>query len=76
MCASTHDYKQTNFPLVVKPITIGNSVWIAAAAFVGPSVKIEDNVIIAAKSVVVKDVDKNCIIGGNPAKLIKTRTFE
>lgn len=73
LCASTHDYLRIDFPLILKPIIIGNGVWVAADAFIGPGVLISNNVIVAAKSVVVKNVEENCIIGGNPAKLIKMR---
>jgi putative colanic acid biosynthesis acetyltransferase WcaF len=76
LCASTHDYTKNNFPLVLKPITIGNGVWIAADAFIGPSVIIGNNAVIAARSVVIKDVDENTVVGGNPAKFIKSRSFE
>ncbi|KVV15084.1 transferase [Flavobacterium sp. TAB 87] len=76
LCASTHDYTKKDFPLILKPITIGNGVWIAADAFIGPGVYIHNNVIVAARSVVTKNVDKNTIVGGNPAQLIKSRSFE
>jgi len=76
LCASTHDYTKIDFPLILQPITIGNGVWIAADAFIGPGVSIEDNAIIAARSVVNKRVEKNTVIGGNPAKIIKYRTTE
>lgn len=76
LCASSHDYTQKDFPLTLKPITIGNRVWIAADAFIGPGIAIGDNSVIAARSVVIKDVEKNTIVGGNPAKLIKSRNFE
>lgn len=76
LCASTHNYKLKDFPLVLKPITIGNGVWVAAAAFIGPSVNIGDDAVVAAKAVVIKNIEKSTIVGGNPAKLIKSRTFE
>jgi putative colanic acid biosynthesis acetyltransferase WcaF len=76
LCASTHDYSQFNFPLLLKPIKIGRGVWIAADAFVGPGVSIGDNSVIAARSVVIKNIDSNAIVGGNPAKHIKFRTIE
>ena len=76
LCASTHDYTKIDFPLILKPITIGNGVWIAADAFIGPGVYIEDDAVIAARYVVNKKVEKNTIVGGNPAKLIKNRTVE
>jgi putative colanic acid biosynthesis acetyltransferase WcaF len=76
LCASTHDYTKRDFPLVLKPIQIGNGVWIAAGAFIGPQVKIGDYAVIAACAVVIKNVDANTIVGGNPAKFIKTRNLE
>ena len=76
LCASTHDYTKIDFPLILKPITIGNGVWIAADAFIGPGVFIGDDSVIAARSVVVKNVEANAIMGGNPAKIIKSRTIE
>lgn len=71
LCASSHDYRKKDIPLILKPITIKDGVWIAAGSFIGPGVKIENNVVVAAKAVVVKNVDTNSIVGGNPAKLIK-----
>jgi len=76
LCASSHDYTQKDFPLVLKPIQIGNGVWVAADVFVGPEVIIGNNAIIAARAVVIKNVEENSIVGGNPARIIKSRSFE
>lgn len=76
LCASTHDYTKKDFPLILKPITIGNGVWIAADAFIAPGVSVENYSVVAARSVVIKDVEENSIVGGNPSKLIKFRSFE
>jgi putative colanic acid biosynthesis acetyltransferase WcaF len=73
LCASTHDYTKEDFPLILKPITIGNGVWVAADAFIGPDVTIGDFVVVAARSVVIKNIEKNTIVGGNPAFKIKDR---
>jgi putative colanic acid biosynthesis acetyltransferase WcaF len=73
LCASTHDYTKSDFPLLLRPITIGNGVWISADAFIGPGVIISDKAIVAARSVVVKSIDESNICGGNPAKFIKMR---
>jgi len=73
LCASSHDYTIKNFPLVLKPIRIGTGTWVAASAFIGPDVTIGDNAVIAARSVVIKNIDSNTIVGGNPAKLIKQK---
>jgi putative colanic acid biosynthesis acetyltransferase WcaF len=76
LCASTHDYTKKDFPLLLKPITIGNSVWVAADAFIGPNVSIGDEAIVAARAVVISNVETKAIMGGNPAKHIKYRTIE
>lgn len=52
---------------------IGNDVWIGYEAVIMPGVKIGDGAIIAAKSVVTKDVKPYTIVGGNPAQLIRQR---
>lgn len=54
------------------PISIGNNVWIGDKVTILKGVSIGNNVIIAANSVVTKAVMDNCIVGGIPAKLIKT----
>lgn len=53
-----------------KPI-IGNNVALGACVTIIGNVKIGDNVVIGAGSVVVKDVPDNCVVAGNPAKIIK-----
>lgn len=52
---------------------IEDNVWIGARAIILPGKKIGTGAIVAAGSVVVKDVEPNSIVGGNPAKLIKYR---
>ena len=76
LCASSHDYTQKGFPLTLNPIVIGNGVWVAADAFVGPGVIIGNKAVIAARAVVIKNVEENTIVGGNPAKIIKYRNLE
>lgn len=55
-----------------KPVTIGNNVWIGGRAIINPGITIGDNVVIASGAVVTKDVPNNVVVGGNPAKIIKT----
>lgn len=52
---------------------VGNDVWIGYEAVIMPGVTIGDGAIIAAKSVVVKDVPPYTIYGGNPAQCIRQR---
>jgi len=52
---------------------VGNDVWIGQNVTIMPGVKIGDGAIIAANSVVTKDVPAYHIAGGNPAKIIRKR---
>lgn len=54
------------------PIHIGNHVWIGSNATVLPGVTIGDWAVIAAGAVVTKDVPERTVVGGIPAKMIKT----
>ena len=54
------------------PIVIGNKVWIGTNVTVLKGVKIGDGAVIAAGSLVNKDIPANCLAGGVPAKVIKT----
>lgn len=73
LCAGTHDYRDPTFPLVRKPITIGDDTWICADAFIGPGVSVGAHAIVAARAVAVRDVEPGMIVGGNPARPIKPR---
>ena len=55
-----------------KPIVIGQNVWVGNNARINKGVTIGDNAVIAACSVVTKDVPANCIAAGNPAKIVRT----
>lgn len=56
------------------PILIKRNAWIGAASAVMPGVTIGENAIVAANAVVTKDVAANTIVGGIPAKVIRTFT--
>jgi acetyltransferase-like isoleucine patch superfamily enzyme len=57
--------------VIAKPITISRNVWIAAGATVIGGVTIGENSVVAAGSVVTKDVPANVLVGGNPARIIR-----
>lgn len=77
-----HYYRNSLLPMVfsgrdeLKPTYIGDDVWIGANSIVMAGVKIGNGAIVAAGSVVTKDVDPYTIVGGAPAKFIKMRFTE
>ena len=59
--------------LVSKPIKISTGAWIFSNAFISLDVTVNKGAIVAAGSVVVKDVKAFDVVGGNPAKFLKKR---
>lgn len=53
-------------------IIVGNNVWIGANVTVLPGVTIGDDAVVAAASVVTKDVPARSIVIGSPAKVVRT----
>ncbi|QEA31089.1 sugar O-acetyltransferase [Secundilactobacillus malefermentans] len=54
------------------PVTIGDDVWIGGKVAIMPGVTVGSNVVIAAGAVVTKDVPDNTLVGGVPARKIKS----
>lgn len=77
--STRHDHHKENIPLIQqgylerKPVLIGNDVWIGARSILLPGVTIGDHAIIGAGAVVTKNVDPWDIVGGVPAKIIRSR---
>lgn len=61
---------KTKFKVHFEPIKIGNNVCIGEGCQIMPGVTIGNNIIIAGGSVVTKDISDDCIVGGNPARVI------
>jgi putative colanic acid biosynthesis acetyltransferase WcaF len=76
LCAGTHDYNSSKMPLRRSPITIGDDAWICADAFVGPGVIIYDGAVVGARAATFQNVESWAIVGGNPARRLKTRTLD
>lgn len=53
-------------------IVVGNNVYIGSRSLIMPGVIIEDNVVIAAGSVVTKSIPGGVVVAGNPARIICT----
>ncbi|EDM37994.1 nodulation protein L [Pedobacter sp. BAL39] len=58
--------------MLCKPILIKRNAWIGAGATILPGVTIGKNAVVAAGAVVSKDVPDHAVVGGIPARLIKT----
>jgi len=58
--------------VIASPIVIGKSVWIAANVTIIGGVTIGENAVVAAASVVTKDVPANTLVAGNPARVIRS----
>lgn len=56
---------------IYRPITVGNNVWFGANCVICPGVTIGDHSVIAAGSVVTKDIPDHCLAAGNPAQIKK-----
>lgn len=57
--------------VTAKPIVIERNVWIAAGAIIIGGVTVGENSVVAAGSVVTRDVPANTLVGGNPARVIR-----
>ena len=68
---TNHDFSNRNV-LNCRRVVIGRNVWIGARATIMPGVTIGDDAVIAGGALVVKDVAPGTIVGGVPAKYIKS----
>ena len=56
------------------PVTIGNNVWIGGSVSIIGGVTIGDNAVVAAGSVVIRDVPADTLVAGNPARVVRRIT--
>ncbi len=73
ICASSHDVRDPDFQLVLRPVAIGENCWVAAEAFVGPGVTMGDGSVLAARGALFEDGRRWTVYRGNPAAAIKPR---
>ena len=59
----------------VAPVTIKSGAWLGIGSIILPDITIGKNSVVAAGSVVIKNVPDSVIVGGNPAKIIKEMKF-
>ena len=60
----------------LKPVIIEDNVWVSARVCITPGVTIGEGAVIAMGAVVINDVPKGAVVGGNPAKVLKYRDME
>ena len=76
---NNHEIESTEIPMCMQgphtsaPTVIENDVWLGVRCILTPGHRIGKGSVVAAGAVVTKDVDEYCIVGGNPAKLIRKR---
>jgi putative colanic acid biosynthesis acetyltransferase WcaF len=73
VCAGSHDFSDPTSPLLKPAVTIAEDAWVGTEAFIGPGVTVGCGALIAARAVVVKDVEPLTMVGGNPARVIGQR---
>jgi acetyltransferase-like isoleucine patch superfamily enzyme len=71
-----HDPRSPAFADQGGPVVIGDHVWIGFRAVVLAGITIGDGAVVAAGSVVTRDVEPGCIVAGNPARVIGNRDFD
>ena len=76
ICSASHDITEILKPLVHKPIIIKDYSWVAAEAFVGMGVVLNEGAVVGARAVVVKDVPEWSVVVGNPARVVKKRVID
>ena len=70
LCTASHDIRHPERPLVTGPITIQRGAFVFAEAFIGMNVVVGEGAVVAARAVVVRNVESQSIVGGNPARVI------
>jgi len=76
LCTASHEITSLMLDLKTKPINIGDKVWIAAEAFIGPGVTIGEGAVVGARAAVFKNVEPWSVVGGNPAVFLKKRVIK
>lgn len=71
LCAGTHDMRDSTFPLLRPPITIGDDCYIGVDAYIAPDVTVADRTIVYSRASVYRDTEIGSSLQGNPARAIE-----
>lgn len=73
ICTGSHNYRARGFDLIARPILVGDGAWLGARSLLLGGVTVAANAVVAAGSVVTKDVPAATIVAGQPARPIGDR---
>lgn len=73
LLTGSHDLQSGTFELYTRPIVLSDGVWIAYRATVLSGVQLGAGVVVGASSLIAKSYEKNKILSGNPAEVIRNR---
>jgi putative colanic acid biosynthesis acetyltransferase WcaF len=76
LCTGNHDWTDTAFRLMIKPITVEEGAWIGARAVVLPGIVIATHSVVCAGAIVTGDTRPYTIYTGNPAAAVRRRKVQ
>jgi putative colanic acid biosynthesis acetyltransferase WcaF len=68
ICTGSHDYRRRSFDLIIRPVEVCNGAWLGARALVLGGVMVGPNAIVAAGSIITKNVPAATIVASQPAR--------
>jgi putative colanic acid biosynthesis acetyltransferase WcaF len=75
LCTASHDISDPGRRLITAPIRLARLSWVCAGVYVHLGVTVGEGAVAAARAVVLKDVAPWTVVGGNPARLLKSRVL-
>lgn len=73
ICAASHDFTKTDFPIYAKKVFIGSQAWIATDVFIAPGVSVGKGAVVGARSSVFKDMPAGMVCLGSPCVPVRVR---
>ena len=73
LCTGSHDWSKPTFDLIVKPIVVHDSAWIAARGTIAPGVVMGEGAVLSLGSVAVRDLEPWTVYAGTPAQKVRAR---